>query len=113
MLLPWGRLEVTSQPSVNWPDFKSLGVYQKQCGERLTAPMRAEASAIARESLRSGFRVRKAEIRKEPVSHPLLEPPLAHAPGHRLGMTTLTHWATPLRLSVFVMPWFTLSNNPD
>lgn len=42
-----GRLGVTSQPSVNWPDFKSLGVYQKQCGERLTAPMRAEASAIA------------------------------------------------------------------
>lgn len=35
------------QPSVHWPDFKGLGVYQKQCGECLTAPKRAEASAIA------------------------------------------------------------------
>lgn len=47
------------------------------------------------------------------MSDPLLEPPPAHGPGHGLGMTTLTPWATPLILSVFVMPWFTLSNNPD
>lgn len=42
-----GRLGITPQPSVIWPDFKSLGVYQKQCEECLTAPKRTAASVIA------------------------------------------------------------------